>query len=207
VSDRSTRSKARRISVAPSASSPAGISAALACTAVLVLTGCTSGGDDTDAQPAYTAPAWFAEQAQEREEYRTALQSCLDGKGWKVTVNRDGGIDESFQGDEIERIHVDVDTCRVSMGFPASDDLPPQDEASLRRQYAMLVDTATCLRAQGVDVADPPSEDTWVDTSLQGTDEQKQHQWHPYDDPAWAKVPEDRVAELERTCPQPWATR
>jgi hypothetical protein len=174
----------------------------------LPLVGCSADApvDDVDT---WVAPAWFAEQAQEREEYQVALQACLDGKGWDLTVNRDGGVDEALTDADMARLPADVDGCRLSMGLPAEPPAPTEEE--LRDHYAKLLDVRECLVAQGIAMAPAQSQDAWLDAEARAsaatTDEERAavDLWHPYDDDEIAALPGDRQEELFGLCPQPWS--
>lgn len=174
--------------------------------AVPALVACTGDTPEPAASAAWEEPAWFAEQAQDQEEYRSSLQGCLDGMGWDVTVDRHGGVEEPFADAELERFTTDVATCRTGMGLSPDGSGTP-DEATLRTEYSRLRDTWLCLRAHDVDLADPPSEDTWLDAAVRAhSGDQSAELWHPYADPAFQALPMDRATSLETSCPQPWST-
>jgi len=187
--------------------------AALALAVAALTAACSSDDDGGAAAPAYTAPAWFAQQAQDREQARNALQSCLDGKGWTVTVNEFGGADEPFSDDvELTRYHADMVDCRASVGL--SDRAPTREQAE--QAYHGMLDTAACLRAQGFEVSGAPSEQTWVeaflaassDTATAGGATSASDVWEPYGELiAAAQGDETRLARIsatEQTCPQWW---
>jgi len=188
--------------------------------AVSVLAGACSRDSVEAAAPAYTAPAWFAQQAQDREQARAALQACLDGKGWKVTVNEFGGADEPFSDDaELTRYHADMVDCRASVGL--SDQAPTQQQAE--QAYHGMLDTAACLRAQGFQVSDAPSEQTWVEAFLAASSDTATAEgateagdgatsvsdvWEPYGELIAAAQDDqsqlERISATEKTCPQWW---
>jgi hypothetical protein len=158
---------------------------------------------DPSASPsvAWTDPVWVAEQAAEREEYRAEMQSCLDGMGWHVTVNLDGGIVEPFTSDEeLQRNVADMETCRVSMGLPGKRLPATLDE--LKTIYTQLLDVRNCLIAHGVAMGPAQSEDAWLDAiQSDGADDY----WHPYSDPGLEALSMDKQQALEALCPQPWS--
>ena len=192
---------------------------ALALTATSLVAACSS-GSDAPAATAYAAPAWFAQQAQEREQARVALQTCLDGKGWSVTVNEFGGASEPFSDDaEMTRYHADMVDCRASAGL--SDQAPTQQQAE--QAYRGALDTAACLRAQGFEVPDAPSEQSWVEafltassdaataggTAEAGDDNVTSSQvWSPYGELVAAAQDDQaqltKISDAEKTCPQWW---
>jgi len=143
-----------------------------------------------------------AEQAAAQEKFRAGLQACLDGKGWNINVDFNGGVADPFTDqDELARFVADEQACRVSMGYSAES--PPATVSELRTNYTRLLDTRACLVAHGVNMAPPSqSEDAWIDAAQ--TDAQV---WHPYNDPAFDALPMDQQNALELLCPQPWSQR
>ena len=171
--------------------------------ATVGLAGCVSPGPAPSAS--WVNPPWVAQQAAEREEYRSQLQSCMNGKGWDVTLNQYGGVDEPFtSNDEVTRFVSDTEQCRVSMGYPAVSGTATLDE--LKQNYSQLLDTRACLVAHGVNMAPPAqSEDAWVEASQAGVE--LGYVWHPYNDPALLALSMDEQNALEALCPQPWSMK
>jgi len=167
--------------------------------ATVGLAGCVSPGPAPSSS--WVNPPWVAQQAAEREEYRSQLQSCLDGKGWHVTVDLNGGIAEGFTDKaEMARVSDDFTACRVSMGYSPYG--TPQTLDDLKLNYSQLLDTRACLVARGLDMAPPPSEDAWIEGTQANT-----YVWHPYYDPAFTALSMDEQNALEALCPQPWSTK
>lgn len=171
-----------------------------------VLSGCGGGAGDPVA-PAWSPPAWFAQQAQKQEEYRVALQACLDGKGWDLTVTSLGGVEEGLSKADMQRFPGDLDTCRTSMGLPTQP--PPKTDAELRDEYRKDLDVRACLVAQGYAMAEPQSEDAWLDAARESYDpattEERLREivmWTPYGDPVIDALPPSNVDELTTVCPQ-----
>ncbi|WP_165350521.1 hypothetical protein [Xylanimonas protaetiae] len=135
----------------------------------------------------------MAEAVQNREEAVLALQSCLDAKGWAVTVLPDASV-VGDKDEDSDRFDADFAQCSGA-GEPVE-----YTESTARQEYGRWVDVAACLRAQGRTVSEAPSEDTWVDLALKnasGTLEPGESLWLPYLEVA-------PTAELEKECPQPW---
>lgn len=154
-------------------------------------------GGSTDG---WTAPAWFAEQAEQREAFRTGLQACVDARGWETTVDEWGGGDRAFtDSSELDRFVADVDDCSTSLGRHVGDVDP---ETTTRNMYPMLVDTWECVVHLGYDVPPPPSEDELV--RQYRTDVTSGPVWTPYGDLMERPGAVADPAELEATCPQPW---
>lgn len=148
----------------------------------------------------WTAPAWFAEQAEQREAFRTSLQACVDARGWEVTVDEWGGGDQGFtEKAELDRFVADVDDCSRSLGRHVG---VVDSETTTRNLYPMLVDTWECVVHLGYDVPPPPSEDELV--RQYETDGASGPIWTPYGDLMERAGAVADSAELEATCPQPW---
>ncbi len=125
------------------------------------------------------------------------MAECLEQEGWDVEVGSDGsfgpanGIPTSQAGQYSEA----VDACAepLSSEIPTLDELTPQQWADLYRQES---GTAECLRSEGIEVPEIPSEAVFVD-QYQGTDP-----WTSYgfigdlDESTWNKI--------NATCPQPY---
>ena len=148
----------------------------------------------------WIAPAWFAEQAEQREAFRTSLQACVDARGWEITVDEWGGGDHGFTDEsELDRFVADVDDCSRSLGRHVGD---VDSETTTRRFYPMLVDTWECVGHLGYDVPPPPSEDELV--RQYETDGSSEPVWTPYGELMDSPSAVPNSAELEATCPQPW---
>jgi len=173
---------------------------ALSLVAIAGLIGCSSAVDPLPSS-SWTDPPWVAEQAAQREEYRAALQSCLDGKGWHVTVNLDGGIDEPLTSDEYSQFMADQGACRQSMGLSAEGIPATLDE--LKVNYSQWLDVRNCFIAHGVQMGPPQSEDAWLDAAQSGGGDL----WLPYSDPALEALSMDEQDALKALCPQPWLTK
>lgn len=178
---------------------------AAAVTCITVLTACGHDVQQPDGGTAWAPPAWFAEQAQEREEARIALQACMDAKGWNIELDEWGGSDEPFTSqEEVNRFSEESMACQSELGFIG--EVPT--EASLRDRYAKDLDTWECLRAQGFEVADPPSVETYIESRLDRDYEGEV--WLPYQDESISQALEtggitwEEFIQLEIDCPQQW---
>jgi hypothetical protein len=148
----------------------------------------------------WTAPAWFAEQAEQREAFRTSLQACVDARGWEITIDEWGGGDHGFtEKSELDRFVADVDDCSRSLGRHVGDVDP---DTTTRNFYPLLVDTWECVVHLGYDVPPPPSEDELV--RQYETDGSSGPIWTPYGELMERLGTAPDREELEVTCPQPW---
>ena len=110
--------------------------------AVVVVVVGACGQDVADEPPSaeWTPPAWFAEQAQAREEERLGYQRCMDAKGWDRTMMEGGGSVEPFVAEdaddrsEIGRFDEDVEACRVELGLPEPLPADPRSRGPFRQK-------------------------------------------------------------------------
>ncbi len=150
----------------------------------------------------------MGEQAQQIDAFVATLQSCMDSRGWNLTMDESSGILEPFSSDdEMYRARADSDSCLREQNIdPHQFDSPPT-EAQLRTMYRYDVDTYECLAAQGLRMEQqPPSADAYVESALaaaNGTDDGG-GSWWPYFDPAVKSLGRERIAELEIVCPTRW---
>lgn len=181
--------------------------AAILVAGCLVLTACDSGPQEGPTVETWVEPAWFAEQAQQREGYQASLQSCFDSKGWDLTFNPDGGAHEPMSEADYPRFDADLEACHTALGLQASGLAFTEDD--LRNWYRMDLDTVACLRHEGHDVAEPPSEDAYVEASLTsqaGGKPDSEALWGgPYLDQAVLELPASARDALRQACPERWA--
>ncbi|MFC4613442.1 hypothetical protein ACFO3K_01830 [Cellulomonas algicola] len=190
----------------PAAACMARAAVRAAVVSILALTAAGCSADEAPVETEWKPPAWFAEQAREREEVAAKMQTCMDAKGWTVTLDEYGGAAEPFTSeDEANRFSEDSMACQEEAGRR----LGALTEDELREAYTRDVDTMMCLRNEGFDMADPPTVDTYVESRL--ADPPPDDLWVPYTDPAVQGALEsgslsaDGLVELERTCPQNWS--
>jgi hypothetical protein len=182
----------------------------LAATCVLSATslgGCVSHGSD-DPQT-WQEPAWFADQAREREEVKAVLQECMDSKGWGVPVDEYGGIDVNLVDlPDPQAIIDDMDECYKEIPSKYRVTI---DASYLRNVlYGQQVDVYECLVAHGVTPEPPPPVDVFVETYLSNDPDESSDMWIPWGGDWTEKFFEDpansgaALAALERECPQPY---
>ncbi len=177
--------------------------------ALLVLTACDSDGDAAPSE--WQPPAWFAEQARQREEVKQILQDCVTAKGWDYQVDEYGGSEVNLATlpDKGEQFIADINTCYA--------DIPESyvvvvDEAYIHDVlYPQEVDVYDCLVAQGITPEPPPPVDVWVEDYLaMDSGDTAAEVWLPWGS-SWvddfvgdgSHTYDDLVA-LELVCPQPY---
>lgn len=135
--------------------------AALAAGLVAILTACGSpfnGSVDSESLGAYVEPLWMAEMRRQLEEFESSLNACVIEAGW---ADGTGTRTTEDTIDAYTQVHRE---CSAKV-LP---DWELFDEAAWRADYPRLFDIRDCLIAQGYEIPEPPSEDTWVETALTG---------------------------------------
>ena len=176
--------------------------------AIMALTALTtvscSAPDNTNEAISYERPAWMAEQAQRQEEHRSQLQSCVSSKGWDVTITPEGGVEEPFTEADYARYEIDRTACRAEAGLDDGNNVR-LDAARLGEIYDRQVDTWECLRAEGYPVAEPPSKELYVESSLAAQNgDSSVNGWWPYGDAVFEEMAEAEYNRLQAECPEPW---
>lgn len=197
-----TRSRTtRRASSARRRGLPACITSALAVT---VAASCSATPSAPPA-PEWSPPAWFAQQAQDRERVRTALQSCITTKGWSVVVDERGGSEHGFETEaELDLFVADVDACREGIEL---NDTSLADEESMRLYYERELDVYACLRNEGFTPPPPPPYEVFAESHQpDATVKDAWIAWGPWVGEQFAagNLDDAGLAELEQTCPQQW---
>ena len=159
------------------------------------LAACASAGP-TDVDVPHGA-GLTAEEAQQLQRAADAIDltiGCLQDRGWPVVAQSGGWEISALQEEQVTSYEADEAECKEASGLADMAPLADTPER-IARLYAYEVELVTCLRAQGVDVPSPPSEQTFAELRL--TDEA----WAAYNfvDPA-EHDPQSWEA-LERACP------
>lgn len=160
---------------------------------LLILVGCSS-EPSADAEPS-SSSAPVAEQDMASSQYSESheLAACVNEKGWDVTVDeRDGGI--AFEGTEaqMDQYQQDMEACMSE----SEDEVAFEDFTTEQwdEYYQAETDRAACLRDEGVNVPEIPSQQAFID-SFQGDEP-----WTAYS--FVGEVSEDDWYRLNEACPQ-----
>lgn len=132
-------------------------------------------------------------------EFGAIMASCMVDRGWDTVVSGDGGISSTIPEGQDESYDADLAACQEEHGFDAI--APALTEPELRRLYLMELDTADCLRDEGYDPGQPPSEQSFVDAALIDG-----NAWDPYAEvytTSNSQVSEDEYFALLEKCPRP----
>lgn len=160
--------------------------------AVVMLVGCSTMEPADDAASASAQPQAndsFAEKWPDSQ----ALADCLNEKGWDVTLNEaTGGVGFEGTTEQMDQYEIDQAEC-----MPEDDSIPLSEFTSEQwtALYQAELETAECLRAEGVSVEEAPSEQVFIDRY------QSSEPWMSYT--FVGEVSSDRWDELNMLCPQP----
>ncbi|QDO87042.1 MULTISPECIES: hypothetical protein [Ornithinimicrobium] len=110
-----------------------------------------------------------------------------------------GGItyDGVDPGPEVgERYNQDLDACTLEAGpLPTYQ---PLSDAEIRAYFALNLEVAACLEAEGITVPEPPSEDVFVEAHRAAAVGTNVETWNPH-----AAVPPDQGPRMLEKCPEP----
>lgn len=163
----------------------------LALSALLLAAGCGSGG--TAAPASLSAPAAAAGSDLVTNEQRTmALISCMEEAGWDPEFDpRDQSMSMEFPTEQEAQAEADRVACETDLGLDTPVEL---DDEQLSALYAQEVASAECLRAEGVDVPEAPSEEVWRGSRT------SESAWDPY--MALSQRGEEEYYRLLEACPR-----
>lgn len=132
-------------------------------------------------------------------EFGTVMASCMVERGWDAVVTGDGGIVSDIPDGQDESYDTDLAECEEKNGFDSI--APALTEPELRLLYLMELDTAACLRGEGLDPGIAPSEQSFVEAALVDG-----NAWDPYATvytTSNSQVTEDEYFALLEKCPRP----
>ena len=170
----------------------------------LALSGCVSSTSNPPVAEGWDEPGWMATIRQENEEFQQAMLSCYSEYGLHADTAIAGSVGFFDNSDASGNIAPDVQElrdraavdCNARVPLPAhklTNSLTPD-------AYHRMLDVRACLTAHGYEVAEPPSEQTWIDTSPQ------YDAWNPYEaafgGPNGTKISASQLDALDAACPQ-----
>lgn len=161
----------------------------IAGAALTLLTGLLSACSNGDqGEPEQVLPTG---QAADPDRYPDLMTECLRDKGWAVEAKPDGAVVATYPAEQDEAYMADNETCKHQYGFDATH--PPVTEAELRSMYKDALATVDCLREQGYDPGEVPSEQVFVDRGG----------WDPYYNVhAPGKISDEEYYRLLKLCPR-----
>lgn len=172
----------------------------------VVLSGC-SDVSDPGARADYVEPAWMSEARQDIEEFQDEMVRCMEPFGVQT--------ERSMNGSVMLTARTDPETNETDPAIEAAADaalaacykgqvpepkhfLEPADAVA----YQKALDVGACLRNEGYQLSEAPSESVWLQDVAAG----KYEQWNPYVELAETGQFDDftqpQLLELASKCPQ-----
>jgi len=161
-----------------------------ACVAAsLVLSGCA-----TPVGPATQTPL---PQGQSLSLAGDTLYECIAEKGWPVELLWDGGVlasSETIPNEQWDLYNADADVCRAEV----DQRILAMTDDEIRAVYQLELVARDCLIAQGYDVEEPPTEQTYVDRFFG-------NRWTAYgaSSISTAQMPDSEWRTVNEQCHQP----
>ena len=129
--------------------------------------------------------------AQREQDTARLYASCMAERGYAVELDGRGGSRFDIPaGQEAEATAAD-EACSAKASAVLGPSRVPTEEELLDR-YEFLLEMKTCLEAEGYDISEPPSRDSFVDAV--GAN------WYPFAE--IAPTDEAEWARLNERCPQ-----
>lgn len=134
-------------------------------------------------------------------ELTQAIVSCLADHGIAATATEDGGVEvDTAPGEDPTPIFELQQECERDL--VAAGRIPPPSQPTreyFEGAYAYNLTLKGCLEAEGFEISDPPSLETYIDSYMNPASEGA---WAPYNDISLSGVGSARWEELNRICPQ-----
>lgn len=170
------------------------------------MTGCSE-APVSEADVVYVEPAWMAEQRLDVEEFQDEMVRCMEPFGIETERTMTGAVGLSARTDpESPTIDPAVEAA-VDAAFAAcyKGQIPepkhlyePADAVA----YQKVLDVGACLRNEGYQLSEPPSESVWLQDVTAG----KYKQWTPYNElyetGQLDSLTQPQLLELASKCPQ-----
>lgn len=172
----------------------------VALTLVGSLVGCSSA--PAEQAEHYVEPAWMAQARQQVEEYQSAMVACLNELGVEGLVSLGGPVLTGGVTDDAGNLPGGVQELQEAASAECGARVPrpelwtaPADHAA----YQRVIELRRCVVAQGYEVVETPSEETWIEQAGSGV------AWSPYTElvgESAARIPDDDLRALMQACPQ-----
>lgn len=158
---------------------------------VLTLTGAGCSGSEESPGPVGSTAAAAASGLD-------AARQCIRDRGWEIVEESDGfSSPPGIPASQFDIYTADSEECLALYvpPVPAS----AVSDARWEEFYAEVVESAECLRGEGVDVPDTPSFQALKDSYLTADGAE---QWGPWGFVPVTSMDSNETRALEKTCPQ-----
>jgi len=95
-------------------------------------------------------------------DYAKNMSECLAAEGWEVETHPDNSVTSNIPGAQQEAYYADHVSCVEKFGYDIEPSTPPTEEES-REAYQKNLALRECLKKQGYDLGEPPSEQYYLD--------------------------------------------
>lgn len=120
---------------------------------------------------------------------------CLEELGFVATVDGDQ-VSARVPPDQAGELAIAIEKCSgEGLGLGPGDTVPPPTYGDYERLYTGFVASADCLASQGLEVSDPPSLASFVESKGQA--------WNPFEPFVPPSLTIEQWEELTDLCPQP----
>jgi hypothetical protein len=126
-------------------------------------------------------------------EGREKIVDCLRERGWDVNLEVDGWSMEGVSEQQSDAYSRDQGECQDLSGLNDIS-VPPLTDDRLKDIYAYEVELADCLRSEGYDIPEAPSEQAFMDRYT------TEDAWFAYK--FVEPTSEERWTALQTSCPQ-----
>lgn len=153
----------------------------------------TQATGSTDEEATVTASPQTSGQVPSDAAYQANMSRCMSDRGWEVVVEEGSGYEVTVPEDQDEQFFADHASCVEFFGYPSGPVQVTAEEAAAL--YAELLEVADCVRSEGYEVSDPPSERAFVEALVS----KPIPIWHPYY--AVSNMGKSAADALEQACP------
>ncbi len=157
---------------------------------VIVLAGCTTGGSPVASPSTSWGPDSYDHYEAAYADWAPRYIACARKYGADAKELPDHAIDNAFAEGRPVKDFLDAE-CVDEVGERPKP--PPATAELLQGLYVLYLEEAQCLREQGYDISQPPSQDEWVE-NYSG------ESWNPLMDVYLAGFD---VQTADGKCPQP----
>lgn len=179
------------------------VATTLALVGLGALTACAVTDDGLEPAEGWTEPGWMAKARQQEDAYAQGMISCYAEYGLEATRILGGAVvilSETDNGEDLsdgsdERLDLAATDCNSRIAVPDHRATKTLDDAS----YQRVLEVRECILAHGHDAPEPPSLQTWKDSSPMSA-------WNPYVEmfggPDGASITQKELRSLLTACPQ-----
>lgn len=149
--------------------------------AVSSLTSCAKGDREAPSKD----EAALSSMRENEANYAPSMKACLKEKGFEVSILPDGGIESKVAPEQQEAFLSARQECLDELGYGGPP--PSLDPGVLILIYEERIATRECLADEGYSMAEPPTQETFVDSG---------GAWDPFED-----VPPGSQDAARAACP------